>query len=112
MSVLNDLEKDVQNAICDYLSLRRVMFWRQSNHAVYSKKQERFLKPPKYARKGVPDILGITKSGTFFGIEVKRSKGGRQSKEQKEFMDDVRAAGGIYILASSIDDIFVLFRQP
>jgi hypothetical protein len=51
---------------------------------------------------GCPDIIGCYK-GRFVGIEVKTPKG-RQSDQQINFQAAVERAGGIYILARSVDD--------
>lgn len=46
-------------------------------------------------RAGVPDLLLPIPSGIYHGlfIELKRQDGGRVSKEQKERIDDLNAAG-------------------
>ena len=43
----------------------------------------------------------------MIGIEVKR-RGGKLSDEQHAFGEALRAAGGIYIVAFSIDDVLAL----
>jgi hypothetical protein len=54
---------------------------------------------------GTPDICGIlAPQGRFVGVEVK-SAAGRQRPEQAVFERMVRAMGGIYILARSLDDV-------
>ena len=45
-----------------------------------------------------------TLTGQFVGIKVKASKG-RQSDNQKEFQRQLEAAGGMYVLAYSIEDV-------
>lgn len=56
--------------------------------------------------KGVPDIIGIMPdgSGRFLGIEVK-APGGQQSAPQILFERRCGRAGGIYILAKSVEDV-------
>ena len=51
---------------------------------------------------GCPDIIGCYR-GRFIGIEVKAPKG-RQSDQQIKFQAAVERAGGIYILARSVND--------
>ena len=53
--------------------------------------------------RGGADLLVVFR-GTAFAIEVKRA-GGRQSPDQRTFQAAWEAAGGWYILASSLDDV-------
>ncbi len=53
--------------------------------------------------KGVPDIMGCTKTGKALGIEVKTTD--KQSEYQKTFEEHYKSRGGIYILAHSLDDV-------
>jgi hypothetical protein len=52
---------------------------------------------------GVPDIIGCFK-GRFIGIEVKSQKG-VVSEYQKHFLQRIIDAGGIAIIARSLDDV-------
>ena len=54
---------------------------------------------------GVPDIIGCFK-GRFIGIEVKAPKG-VVSSYQQNFIDRINEAGGIGIIARSLDDVIV-----
>jgi len=64
--------------------------------------------PSVYGQKGLCDLIAI-KNGMVVFIEVK-AENGRQSDEQKVFEAKINSAGGIYILARSIDDVEWLFR--
>lgn len=94
-------ETEAQAAICDYLALRHLFFWRNNNIPVFSDGQFRSM--PKYARKGIPDII-LIKGGKFIGLEVKAPKG-VLSDSQKEFAKDIEANGGYYYVVRSIDDV-------
>ncbi len=50
-----------------------------------------------------PDIICVI-NGQYVGIEVKAPKG-KQSEHEKEFEQNLIAAGGRYILAPSLDDV-------
>lgn len=50
--------------------------------------------------KGGSDIIGITSTGRFFAIEVKTKKG-RASKEQLNYIDHVQKMGGLAGIARS-----------
>jgi hypothetical protein len=54
--------------------------------------------------KGIADILGCTKQGLALAIEVKIGKD-RQSEYQKEFEEHYKKRGGIYIVATKLEDV-------
>ena len=95
------LEKEIQLAICDYLSYRGHFFWRQNTMPVFS--EGKFRSMPKYSKNGVPDII-LIKDGIFIGLEVKRPSG-RLSEQQIAFQEEVTKAGGKYYVVTSIDDV-------
>jgi hypothetical protein len=99
-------EADIQNSICDYLALKKHFFWRQNNTPTSEIRNGKriFRKMPKYAIKGVPDIILIGEVGQFIGLEVKQ-KGKYLSKEQKEFKEKLEKSGGEYYLVRSIEDV-------
>ncbi len=76
------------------------MFAFRINTGAYSV-DDRFI---QYGYPGCSDIIAIVR-GTFVGIEVKRPKLGKQSELQKSFQKNVEDAGGIYILATSWEDV-------
>lgn len=56
--------------------------------------------------KGTPDILGCTKSGQALAIEIKnKDTHDTQSIYQQEFEDHYKKRGGIYILATKLEDV-------
>lgn len=57
----------------------------------------------RYGLTGSSDIIAII-HGRFVGIEVKVGRD-RQSGTQQNFAAAVRRAGGVYILARSLDDV-------
>ena len=92
-------ESDIQAAILIYVtSLPGSYGFRMNTGAV--KDGDRFI---RYGVKGQPDIFLILK-GRFVGIECK-TKTGRQSNDQKNWQRNCERAGGIYILARSVDDV-------
>ena len=100
-------ESQIQTAICDYLALRKHFFWRQnSTPSVYFKGGDtmQFRSMPKYAMRGVPDIIIISKEGKFIGLEVKTEKG-KQSDYQFEFAKKCILHNAEYYIVRSIDDV-------
>ena len=97
-------ESDIQALILIYVtSLPGSYFWRQ-NTGVFNDEQGR--RRVRACPKGTPDIIGALK-GRFIAIEVKRGKGGVHTVDQKNWQRNCERAGGIYILARSVDDVRV-----
>lgn len=53
---------------------------------------------------GSSDLIGFTDTGRFVAVEVKTAKG-ITTKEQQAFLQTVIRAGGIGIVARSVDDL-------
>ena len=68
-----------------------------------------FRVPPSiYGEKGLCDLIAVKNGFTVF-IEVK-APNGKQSDKQKIFESRIRDAGGVYILARSLEDVEWLFQ--
>jgi penicillin-binding protein-related factor A (putative recombinase) len=88
----------IKKDICDYLRARGVFFWMQQAGKIPGRKNS-----SKNSRNGVSDILGSYK-GRLMAIEVK-TKTGRVSTEQTEFLELVNRTGGIGFVARSVEDV-------
>jgi hypothetical protein len=97
-------ESDIVSSICDYLALRKHFFWRQNTGGMY--REGRFFSLPKYAMRGVSDII-VVHTGRPYFLEVKRPKS-YQSPDQKEFQKRAEAAGAYYAVVRSIEDVQAL----
>lgn len=103
----NPLEKEVQNAILDYLSWKKnLMYWRQNTTPTYNQKGQRYQAMPKHSLRGVPDII-VIKNGKFIGLECKR-KGAKPSEHQMAFMKNCILNGGEYHIVTCIDDVVAI----
>lgn len=100
----------IKKAICEYLSYQRgCLFWVNASTGIYDPTKKLFRKPrSQYQRNGVADILGIYQNKPL-AIEVKSAKG-RLSEAQECFLADFKRAGGIAIVARSIDDVIEAFK--
>lgn len=103
--IRSPLEKDVQAAILEFLMYKKIFCWRNNNVGLFDVKSKSFMRMPKYAMKGVSDILGITSTGRFFAIEVKRDKSSKPTEDQVEFIRQIIINGGIAFIATSIEDV-------
>ena len=96
-------EKQIENAILDYLSYLPGVYWRNNSVGIYDSAKKVYRKPSKYHRNGTSDILGCY-FGKLVAIEVKTKKG-RLSSNQKAFLEDINKNGGIGFVARSVDDV-------
>ena len=101
-----ELEKDIQNAICEYLAIKKHYFWRSNNIPVFDPTRKLFRRMPAYSIKGVSDLI-LLKNGVAYFLEVKRPKT-YQSPEQKEFEKNVKSNGCVYKVVRSVDDVRLL----
>lgn len=96
-------EKEIQESICYYLSLKHYFFWRQNTNPIYNPASGGYRKMPPFSKTGVPDII-LVRNGKFVGLEVKRPTG-KQSPNQKEFEEGCKKAGGEYYIVTSLEDL-------
>ncbi len=108
-------ETDIQKSIIDYLELKGYLVVKVNNGGIYVKKTGRYI-PPK--AKGVSDLLFWrcrlrndgrrtmpTREFPIYGsIEVKR-KPNKPTTEQLEWGEQMKHAGGVFIVAYSLDDV-------
>ena len=102
--VKKELEKSIQLAVCDYLSLKKHFFWRQNTTPVYDAKAGFFRPMPKYALKGVPDIILIQDGGFVVFLEIKRP-GGKLSPEQVIFKDRCKEISAEYYIITDVTQL-------
>lgn len=103
------LEKDIQDAVCQYLALKKHFFWRQNTAPTVQKSADgwAFRKMGKYAMKGIPDVIVLVSGGFFVGLEIKRP-GKKLSEDQVEFKRRCDEIGAEYHLITSIEDLKVI----
>ena len=97
---MKSTEKATQAAILEWLTWKRVFHWRQNSGAFRTERGGFYL----IGIKGAPDIFAI-KDGICYGIEVKDVKG-RQNENQIAFQQAFEEAGGVYILAKRLEDVY------
>jgi len=98
-------EKEIQKSILDYLRFRRHLCKRNNSGFVFINNPNGKKRAINVGEAGWPDIEGILKpSGRYFGIEVK-TQVGKLSESQLNMKQSILDAGGIYVLARTIDDV-------
>jgi hypothetical protein len=93
-------ENRVKRECLGYLKVRHIKAWSNPSGAVK-------IRPGKFMSfglKGSSDILGLLPGGRFLAVECK-APGGRLSPEQRQFLADIKALGGMAIVARSCRDI-------
>lgn len=103
MKIKPATEKQIQNAILQWLNLQRNVFAFRQNSGIFFITQNNKTRAIKAGIKGVSDIIGICKK-RFLAIEVK-SKTGKLSDDQKLFLDKISKLGGIAFCAHSLEDV-------
>jgi hypothetical protein len=74
-------------------------------------KAKRGTRPLRTAPTGHPDIAGMLRDGRALYVECKSARGAL-SEAQERFLDQVRAGGGVAIVARSIDDVLAALPMP
>lgn len=98
-------EKQIQNAILDYLTLLPGTYWATNNTGLWDPVKKVHRRPGKFFRHGVSDIIGVCgNTGRIVCIEVKTPKG-RVSEHQKKFLKEISESGGIAFVARSVDEV-------
>lgn len=100
---LIEKESDIQSTILSYLRMKNVFCYKSNNVGIFNKKTGSYIPS---AVKGLPDIICVIE-GKYVGIEVK-SKSGKQSDTQKDFQRELIKAGGMYLLAKSVEDVMLV----
>jgi len=90
----------IQRAVLDYLAAKKIFAYRSQSVGVWDSKKGVYRTS---GVKGVPDITCII-DGKYIGIEVKTPRG-KLSPAQEEFSDRIVEAGGIYLVAHSVDEL-------
>ena len=97
-------EKRIKMAICNWIKLSGGLIFVHDSVGIYSPTRKQFLTNHDPHRvRGVSDLIGIWK-GYPLAIEVK-SERGRLTDHQERFLIQWRDAGGIGLVARSIDDV-------
>ena len=94
-------EGDVQKQIIDYLLLKGVVLLRINT--VTRGHIKSVTRCGHGKESGVSDLIGSYR-GRFLAVEVKLP-GGKPTAEQTAFLNEIKASGGIAILAYSVEDV-------
>lgn len=103
-------ESAVVEACLQLLKFRGCFAWRQNQGAMAAvyKGKARLIRFAGVT--GISDIIGMTPNGQFLSIECKVGRN-TPTKEQTEFMERVRRAGGVALLVYSSDQLLKALKE-
>jgi hypothetical protein len=111
---VNDVEHQVQKAICDYLDLKGICYWAVPNGGSRNLMTGKKLKS-EGVKPGVPDLTVILPGGKFLALEVKKPKTttapGRLSKVQKRMIKKIQDVGGQVEVVYSLEEVIKIIDQ-
>jgi len=93
-------EGSVVQACLEYLRIYGAFVWRSNTGCLRDKTN----RPVYFGKPGSSDVIGLLPGGRFICVECK-SKKGKLSEKQKEFLAEVEKLGGLAIVARSVDDV-------
>lgn len=104
-------ESDLVKACLQLLHLRGIPAWRANAGAGLRPGRGGRMRPIRSNAEGTPDLLAVLPPhGRLLGIECK-SPAGRQRPAQAAFQKSVEAAGAIYRIVRSLDDLIAALTQ-
>ena len=104
------LENQVQSGVISYLCFRPDIFWWRNNSGAYKPASGGYI---KYGMVGSADILALqAPHGRFIGVETKREVGGELTVDQRVWGENVVAHGGLYVVATTVQDVIDALGEP
>ena len=104
-------ETEIQAAIIELLHTLGLLAWRCQAIPVPIRRGNQIigLRRANGYTVGIPDILLVVR-GRLIGIEVKDHKG-KLSPEQEEWRDRILKAGGLWMLARSVEEVHAFLKE-
>lgn len=90
--------------IIDYLNLKGHLVWRNNSGKIPINNANGGRRLINLAPPGSPDVVGLTKTGQFIGVECKVGSN-KPTELQKSFLGQISQRRGLSIIAYSLDDV-------
>lgn len=104
-------EKEIENSILAYLQTQKGFFWKNQSVGVWDNVKKTYRKPNnRFHINGVADILGCLPGGKFIAFEVK-TKRGRATQNQKDFLQRISMLGGKAVIVKSIAEVEAILEE-
>ncbi len=98
----------LKSQILEYLTLRGWLAWSNNTGAFPVEDEQHARRFVRFGRKGSADIFALRPSdGRFYSIEVKVG-GDKLRPEQQQWLEEVRAHGGVAIVARDLVEVVAL----
>lgn len=102
-------EATLIRACMEYLTLRGFLVLRNNAGLIVLREKDR-TRAVRMGMKGASDIIACSPGGRFVAIECKSRKG-KLTETQREFLDKVRKTGGIALVVRSVDELISFFKE-
>ena len=99
---------ELTKAVIKYLNAAGHFVWRQNNIGVWD--AEKKIYRSGITKKGVADIIGVSRTGKALAIEIKTGKD-KLSIEQIEFGEQWQKRGGYYIEIKELNEVTMRILQ-
>lgn len=103
-------EADILAAVLSILAWSGILYWRVPLSPVLRGGPGPKARLCPNPMKGFPDIAGVLPGGRLLVVEVKRP-GERLRPEQAVWRANLEAAGALYVLATSVEDVRRALRE-
>ncbi|NPV51712.1 MAG: VRR-NUC domain-containing protein [Candidatus Methanofastidiosum sp.] len=101
-------EQNLVKAVLEYLYYKGFIAIRNNSGVIFIGNGER-KRAIRVGLSGSADIIACSPKGNFVAIECK-SKKGKLTNKQKEFLDKVKTLGGVALIVRSLDDVINYFE--
>jgi len=100
---LKERESDIVQAILQYLRLIEIVCWRNQSGVIFQEYKGK-TRAIRMSEAGISDIIAIYPDGRLWAIEVKAGRN-MPTLAQQEFLERVKKAGGLSLVAYSVDEV-------
>lgn len=100
------LESEIQKQCLQILTAFNIFHWRQNTGAY--RVNGRVIHSASI--NGIADIIGILPDGRFLAVECKRSKGGKVSEVQKDFLQNITKNNGVALVVNDPEQLITFLR--
>lgn len=103
-------EQGILKACLEFLQLKGCLVYRNNSGIVFVENGNGSKRAIRMGMPGAPDIIGCAPGGIFLAIECK-TKTGKVSQQQKEFLQKVHSFGGFSIIVRDVEDLVEKFNE-
>lgn len=102
-------EQTILKACLDFLRLKGCVVFRNNAGVVFVEEKGR-RRAIRMGTPGAPDIIGCAPGGIFIAIECK-TKNGRVSQKQKDFLENIKNLGGFSLIVRNVEGLIEEFNK-